>query len=121
MTCVKQTQERIPMNILMKQKQKKPPKREIFLKKSLLEAQRSLENAYTGLDAVDDPDMIDSYIYELNAAYLRYSIILRDMRELTSDEEHQIPQTDPADHFPTLDLASRYLRDSHPVLNTFGL
>lgn len=119
--CVYETQERIPMNILTKQKQKKPPKREIFLKKSLLEAQRSLENAYTGLDAVDDPDMIDSYIYELNAAYLRYSIILRDMRELTSDEEHQIPQTDPTDHFPTLDLASRYLRDSPPVLNTFGL
>lgn len=119
--CVYNAQERIPMSILSKQKQKKPPKREIFLKKSLLEAQRSLENAYTGLDAVDDPDMIDSYIYELNAAYLRYSIILRDMRELTSDEEHQIPQTDPVDHFPTLDLASRYLRDSHPVLNTFGL
>ena len=103
------------MNLSIKQKQKKTPKREIFLKKSLLEAQKKLENAYTGLDAVDDPDMIDSYIYELNAAYLRYSIILRDMRELTSDEEH------PADHFPTLDLASRYLRDSLPVLDTFGL
>lgn len=109
------------MNLSIKQKQKKTPKREIFLKKSLLEAQKKLENAYTGLDAVDDPDMIDSYIYELNAAYLRYSIILRDMRELTSDEEHQTLQTDPADHFPTLDLASRYLRDSLPVLDTFGL
>ena len=109
------------MNLSIKQKQKKPPKREIFLKKSLLEAQRKLENAYAGLDSVDDPDMIDSYIYELNAAYLRYSIILRDMRELTSDEEHQTPQIDPADHFPTLDLASRYLRDSLPVLDTFGL
>lgn len=111
------------MNLSIRQKQKKTPKRETFLKKSLLEAQKSLENAYTGLDAVDDPDMIDSYIYELNAAYLRYSIILRDMRELnlTSDEEHQTPQTDPADHFPTLDLASRYLRDSLPVLDTFGL
>lgn len=106
---------------LIKVKQKKAPKREIFLKKSLLEAQKSLENAYTGLDAVDDPDMIDSYIYELNAAYLRYRIILRDMKELTSDEEHQTPQTDPADHYPMSDLASRYLRDSLPVLDTFGL
>lgn len=109
------------MNLLIKTKKKKNLKREIFLKKSLLEAQKSLENAYTGLDAVDDPDMIDSYIYELNAAYLRYRIILRDMKELTSDEEHQTPQTDLADHFPMSDLVSRYLRDSRPVLDTFGL
>ncbi len=105
---------------LLKTKQKKPPKREVFLKKSLLEAQRRLENAYTGLDAVDDPDMIDSYIYELNAAYLRYRIILRDMRELTSDEENQIPQIDPEGHYPTIDSVSRALQDSLPVLNISG-
>lgn len=109
------------MNILVKSKQKKPPKREVFLKKSLLEAQKCLENAYIGLDAVDDPDMIDSYIYELNAAYLRYQIILRDMKELTSDEEHQTPQTNPTDHVPMLDLVSQYQRDSLPVSNIFGL
>ena len=105
------------MGLLTKTKKEKPPKREVFLKKSLLEAQRRLENAYTGLDAVDDPDMIDSYIYELNAAYLRYRIILRDMKELTSDEENQIPQIDPEDHFHTLDLASLGLRDLRPVIN----
>lgn len=108
------------MGLLTKTKKEKPPKREVFLKKSLLDAQRRLENAYTGLDAVDDPDMIDSYIYELNAAYLRYRIILRDMKELTSDEENQIPQIDPEDHFPTLDSVSRVLRDSPPVLNISG-
>ena len=58
-------------------------KKEDFLKKSLLEAQRSFEDAYTGLQNVNDPDLIDSYIYELNAANLRYKVLLRDVKSIT--------------------------------------
>lgn len=63
-------------------KKEKTPKKEVFLKKALLEAQRNLQDAYTGLANVNEPDLIDSYIYELNAANLRYQVILRDYKSL---------------------------------------
>ncbi len=66
------------------QKKEKPPKKEVFLKKALQDAQRSLQDAYDGLANVKDPDLIDSYIYELNAANLRYQVILRDYKLLQS-------------------------------------
>lgn len=63
-------------------KREKLPKKEAFLKKALLEAQRSLQDAYDGLSNVKEPELIDSYIYELNAAHLRYQVILRDYKLL---------------------------------------
>ena len=63
-------------------KKETPPKKEVFLKKALLDAQQSLQDAYNGLSNVNEPDLIDSYIYELNAANLRYQVILRDYRSL---------------------------------------
>ena len=60
----------------------RPPKKEVFLKKALEEAQRSLQDAYDGLANVKEPELIDSYIYELNAANLRYQVILRDYKSL---------------------------------------
>ena len=63
-------------------KREKLPKKEAFLKQSLLEAQRSLQDAYDGLSNVKEPELIDSYIYELNAAHLRYQVILRDYKLL---------------------------------------
>ena len=35
-----------------------------------------------GLSNVKEPELIDSYIYELNAAHLRYQVILRDYKLL---------------------------------------
>lgn len=63
-------------------KKEKLPKKEVFLKKALMDAQQSLNDAYDGLANVNEPDLIDSYIYELNAANLRYQVILRDYKEL---------------------------------------
>ena len=63
------------------------PLRELFLKKALLEAQRNLQDAYTGLANVKDPDLIDCYIYEVNAANLRYQVILRDYKQLESQKK----------------------------------
>jgi len=67
-------------------KKEKTPKKEVFLKKALLEAQRNLQDAYTGLANVNEPDLIDSYIYELNAANLRYQVILRDYKSLENQK-----------------------------------
>ncbi|MDD7404012.1 MAG: DUF2508 family protein [Butyribacter sp.] len=63
-------------------KKEKTPKKEVFLKKALIEAQRSLQDAYDGLSNVKEPELIDSYIYEMNAANLRYQVILRDYKSL---------------------------------------
>ncbi len=58
--------------------------------------------------------MIDSYIYQLNAAYLRYRVLLRDVKALTSDEVHQTPHIDSEIHIPTFDLETRALSDLSP-------
>lgn len=100
-------------------KEKELPKKEKFLKKSLLEAQKNLTDAYAGLDSVQEPDLIDSYIYQLNAAYLRYRVLLRDVKALTSDEVHQTPHIDSEIHIPTFDLETRALSDLSPGSNTF--
>lgn len=67
-------------------KKEEPHKKEAFLKKALLEAQRNIEDAYAGLSNVNEPDLIDSYIYEVNAANLRYQVILRDYKLLKENE-----------------------------------
>lgn len=69
-----------------RRKEEKLPKKEVFLKKALLDAQRNLKDAYNGLANVNDPDLIDSYIYEVNAANLRYQVILRDYKMLESQK-----------------------------------
>lgn len=66
--------------MIFSNKKRNPPKREEFLKNALKETQKSFENAYKGLENVDDPDLIDLFIYEINAANLRYKVLLRDIK-----------------------------------------
>lgn len=69
-----------------KDKQKEnPPKREDFLKKALQDCQQSMEDAYRGLQNTNEPDLIDRYIYELNAANMRYKVLLRDIRQVSQE------------------------------------
>ena len=74
--------------MLFMEKKRNLPKKEDFLKKALLEAQQSFENAYKGLENVNDPDLIDSYIYEINAANLRYKVLLRDVKMLSENNNN---------------------------------
>jgi hypothetical protein len=50
---------------------------EEYIRPSLMEdierTRIALDNAYAGFDNATDPDMIDSYIYEINALLKRYS------------------------------------------------
>ena len=46
------------------------------LREELLQARHALENAYAGFDNVTDPDLIDCYIYEVNAVMKRYKYLL---------------------------------------------
>lgn len=48
----------------------------ISIREEMLQARRALENAYCGFDNVTDPDLIDCYIYELNAVMKRYKYLM---------------------------------------------
>ena len=46
----------------------------------IAQARREIEIAYTNFQNASDPDLIDSYIYEGNAAWKRYRFLLRQMK-----------------------------------------
>lgn len=57
-----------------------------LLKEQLLEEietlKQSLETANSNFENVSDPDLIDSYIYEMNALSFRYRYLLRQVKQL---------------------------------------
>ena len=44
-------------------------------------ARRKMEDAYINFQNACDPDLIDSYIYEENAAWKQYRFLLRQARQ----------------------------------------
>lgn len=74
-------------DLLFKDKKETPPKRKDFLTKALHDCQQALDDAYMGLQNTNEPDLIDRYIYELNAAHMRYRVLMREMREIAGTEE----------------------------------
>jgi hypothetical protein len=65
---------------------KAAPKPELELLKLQLEKTRSaMEAAYSNFENVSDPDLIDCYIYELNAVWKRYKFLLKQAKYL---EQH---------------------------------
>ncbi|HBA97467.1 MAG TPA: DUF2508 domain-containing protein [Lachnospiraceae bacterium] len=72
------------MNFI-KTKKASLPKKEDFLKKALLDAQKRFDDAYKGLQNVNEPDLIDSYIYEINAATLKYKVLLQEVKMMNDD------------------------------------
>ena len=56
-------------------------RQKMTIKEELLLARNALENAYTGFDNATDPDLIDCYIYELNAVMKRYKYLLQKAAE----------------------------------------
>ncbi|MCL2855378.1 MAG: YaaL family protein [Defluviitaleaceae bacterium] len=50
---------------------------DIFILATLEKLKKDLDTIHRSLDAVDDPDLIDSFIYELNAVNMRYKVYLR--------------------------------------------
>jgi hypothetical protein len=41
----------------------------------------ALRQAYLGFNSADDPDLIESYVFEINALQSRYSYLLRRAKE----------------------------------------
>ncbi len=44
--------------------------------------QGALERAYNGFNRAADGDLIESYVYEINALQRRYSYLLKQVRQL---------------------------------------
>lgn len=59
------------------------------IREELIQTRRALEIAYSGFDNVTDPDLIDCYIYEVNAVMKRYKYLLEHIAEekLLPEEE----------------------------------
>ena len=46
----------------------------------------ALNEAYAGFDEALDPDLIDSYIYEINALTLRYHFLLKQSKQTKPEQ-----------------------------------
>ena len=51
----------------------------------MAETRRLLNQAYCGFNTHSDPDLVESYVFEINALQSRYSYLVRRMKDL----EHQ--------------------------------
>ncbi len=54
----------------------------ILMKNDLHQTAKDLQDAYTNLENVVDPDLIDCYIYELNSVQMRYKFLLTAIKKM---------------------------------------
>lgn len=52
------------------------------LRNEIEKTKLALESAYSNFENVVDPDLIDCYIYEVNAVQKRYKFLLKKAKEL---------------------------------------
>lgn len=52
------------------------------LKETMRSTQGALERAYNGFNRTADSDLIEAYVYEINALRHRYSYLLKEVRRL---------------------------------------
>lgn len=57
------------------------------LKEGLVQTRVRINQAYAGFNGTGDPDLIESYVYEINALQARYSYLLRRVKALEGQEE----------------------------------
>ena len=51
-------------------------------KEDLQQTAKDLADAYTNLENVVEPDLIDCYIYELNSVQMRYKFLLATIKKM---------------------------------------
>lgn len=75
---------KLNFSLLSRPETKEEPKtlRECILE-DLEKTKYELETAYSGFDNVTDPDLIDCYIYEVNAVMKRYRYLLNQAAALS--------------------------------------
>ena len=75
-------------------------RQKMTLREELLLARNALENAYAGFDNATDPDLIDCYIYELNAVMKRYQYLSQ-----KAAENDPLPKEERAEAYRPLTLS----------------
>lgn len=60
-----------------RERERKPSLENLELKAEIEQTRHKMESARNQFEQVVDPTLIDCYIYELNAAQLRYQFLLR--------------------------------------------
>ena len=66
--------------------------RKMSLREELAQTRYALEIAYSNFDNVTDPDLIDCYIYEVNAILKRYKYLMEQAADkdlLPEDEQNE--------------------------------
>jgi hypothetical protein len=63
---------------------KETPQNDVLLNE-IKKTKLALESAYSNFENVIDPDLIDCYIYEVNAFQKRYKFLLKQMKEQDDD------------------------------------
>lgn len=76
----------------MRLRKNRIPKEWEILNDQIQRTQLALETAYSNFDNVVDPELIDSFIYEVNAIQQRYQYLIQQLKELDS----QLECTNPA-------------------------
>ena len=69
----------------MKHNKKNADAQEEALVREIQRTKMQLETAYSNFENCLDPDLIDSYIYEVNAVQKRYKFLLRQVKSLESE------------------------------------
>ena len=90
--CIRKTMK-LNLSLSPRPEHKEKPKtlRECILE-DLEKTKYELETAYCGFDNVTDPDLIDCYIYEVNAVMKRYRYLLNQAAALSPlPEEETVP------------------------------
>lgn len=71
----------------MRLRKSRIPKEREILHYQIQRTQLALETAYSNFDNVLDPELIDSFIYEVNAIQQRYQYLIQQIKELDSQLE----------------------------------
>lgn len=73
------------MRIFFRKNQKDTPSRTVVynqLVQDMEAAKYALDNAYSNFETVIDPDLIDSWIFEMNAMQKRYKFLLKRVKQM---------------------------------------
>ena len=57
-----------------------------LLQDGIQQTRAAIHQAYAAFNTAEDPDLIEAYVYEINALQAKHSYLLRQMRQL---EEHR--------------------------------
>ena len=71
------------------------------LREELAQTRYALEIAYSNFDNVTDPDLIDCYIYEVNAILKRYKFLIEQ-----AADQHLLPEEEHSEIYRALSLFS---------------